>query len=131
MACCSVAESRPTADPVEHTRLPYSVFRSLLKFMSIELVMLSNHLTLCHPLLPGAFPMSQLFPSGGQSWGFSFNISLDMKVKVTQSCPTLCNPLDYSPWNSPGQITGVGSLSLLLGIFPTQVSHIAGRFFTS
>ena len=26
----------------------------------------------------------------------------------------------YSPWNSPGQTTGVGSLSLLHGIFPTQ-----------
>ena len=26
----------------------------------------------------------------------------------------------YGPWNSPGQNTGVGSLSLLLGIFPTQ-----------
>ena len=26
----------------------------------------------------------------------------------------------YSPWNSPGQITGVGSRSLLQGIFPTQ-----------
>ena len=26
----------------------------------------------------------------------------------------------YSPWNSPGQTTGVGSLSLLQGIFPTQ-----------
>ena len=31
-----------------------------------------------------------------------------MKVKVAQSCPAL-----YSPWNSPGQITRVGSLSLL------------------
>ena len=41
----------------------------------------------------------------------------------------------HSPWNSPGQNTGVGSLPLLQGIFPTQglnpVSHIAGRFFTS
>ena len=41
----------------------------------------------------------------------------------------------YSPWNSPGQNTGVGSLSFLQGIFPTQesnqVSRIAGRFFTS
>ena len=41
----------------------------------------------------------------------------------------------YSPWNSLGQNTGVGSLSLLQGIFPTQdwtlVSHIAGGFFTS
>ena len=26
----------------------------------------------------------------------------------------------YNPWNSPGQNTGVGSLSLLWGIFPTQ-----------
>ena len=39
-----------------------------------------------------------------------------------------------SPWNSPGQNTGACSLSLLQGIFPTrdrtQVSHIAGGFFT-
>ena len=42
------------------------------------------------------------------------------EVKVAQSCPTLCNPMDYSPWNSPGQNTGVGSLSLLQQIFPTQ-----------
>ena len=30
----------------------------------------------------------------------------------------------YSPWNSPGQNTGVGSLSLLQGIFPTQGSNL-------
>ena len=42
-----------------------------------------------------------------------------MKVKVAQSCLTLCNPMDC-PWNSPGQNTGVGSLSLLQRIFPTQ-----------
>ena len=29
----------------------------------------------------------------------------------------------YSPWNSPGQNTGVGGLSLLQGIFPTQGSN--------
>ena len=29
-------------------------------------------------------------------------------------------PWIYSPWNSPGQNTGVGSLSLIQGIFPTQ-----------
>ena len=42
-----------------------------------------------------------------------------VKVKVVPSCPTLCNPLDYT-WNSPGQNAGVGSLSLLQEIFPTQ-----------
>ena len=30
----------------------------------------------------------------------------------------------YSPWNSLGQNTGVGNLSLLQGIFPTQVSNL-------
>ena len=29
----------------------------------------------------------------------------------------------YSPWNSPGQNTGAGSLSLLQGIFPSQGSN--------
>ena len=40
----------------------------------------------------------------------------------------------YSPWNSPGQNTGVGSLSLKKisqPRDPTQVSHTTGRFFTS
>ena len=41
----------------------------------------------------------------------------------------------YSPWNSPGQNTGVGSPSLLQGISPTQdqtqVFHFAGGLFTS
>ena len=47
---------------------------------------------------------------------------MNMKVKVTQPCPTFCGPVD-SPWNSPGQNNGVGSLSLLQGIFPTQGSN--------
>ena len=42
------------------------------------------------------------------------------QVKAAQSCPTLCDPMDHSPWYSLGQNTGVGSLSLLQGIFPTQ-----------
>ena len=36
---------------------------------------------------------------------------------------SLCPHGLYSPWNSPGQNTGVGSLSLLQGIFPTQGSN--------
>ena len=53
-----------------------------------------------------------------------------MKAKVTQSCLTLRPHGLYSTWNSPGQNSGVCSLSLLQGIFQTQVSCIAGRFFT-
>ena len=44
-------------------------------------------------------------------------------MKVTQLCLTLWPYGLYSPWNSPGQNTGVGRLSLLQGIFPTQGSN--------
>ena len=44
------------------------------------------------------------------------------EVKVAQLCPTL-QPYGHSPWNSPGQNTGVGSLTLHQGIFPTQGSN--------
>ena len=47
-----------------------------------------------------------------------------VKVKVAQSCPTLCDPMDCSPWNSPGQNPGVGSRYLLQRIFPTQKSNL-------
>ena len=44
-----------------------------------------------------------------------------VKVKVTQLCPTLCDPMDYTVHEIlQAQNTGVGSLSLLQGIFPTQ-----------
>ena len=56
---------------------------SLLKLMSVESVMPSNHLIFCCPLLllPSIFPsikvfsMSQFFPSGGQSFSFSISPS--------------------------------------------------------
>ena len=43
-----------------------------------------------------------------------------VKVKVAQLCLTLQSHGLYSPWNSPDQNTGMGSLSLLQEIFPTQ-----------
>ena len=40
------------------------------------------------------------------------------------SCKKFCERKQlYSPWNSPGQNNGVGSLSLLQGLFPTQGSN--------
>ena len=43
----------------------FTIFQSLLKLMSIELVMLSNHLILFHPLLilPSIFPRVRVFSS--------------------------------------------------------------------
>ena len=51
---------------------------------------------------------------------FSDVIAPSVKVKVAQLCPTLQPHGLYSPWDSPGQNIGVGSLSLLQGIVPTQ-----------
>ena len=59
-----------------------------------------------------------------------------MKVKVTQLRPTVCNPMEYA-------VQGILQARILEWVaFPfsressqprdqTQVSHIAGRFFTS
>ena len=52
----------------------------------------------------------------------------NMKVKIAQSYPTLCNPVDYSPPGSLSmefsrQDTGVAIHSLLQGIFPTYRSN--------
>ena len=57
--------------------------QSLLKLMSIESVMPSNHLSLCRPLLPPAiFSSIRVFSSESvlpirwpKNWSFSFNIS--------------------------------------------------------
>ena len=49
--------------------------------------------------------------------------SKQLKVKVTQLCLILQPHGIYSAWNSPGRSTGVGSQSLLQGIFPTQGSN--------
>ena len=57
--------------------------RSLLKLMSIESVMPSNHLILCHPLfLPSIFPSIRVYSNESalpitwpKHWSFSFSIS--------------------------------------------------------
>jgi len=58
--------------------------QSLLKLMSIESVMPSNHLILCHPLLllPSIFPSNRIFSNesvlpirGPKYWSFSFSIN--------------------------------------------------------
>ena len=70
--------------------LSFSISWSLLKFMSIELVMLSNHLNLCCPLLlPSVFPRIRV--SSNESalpirwpkyWSFNFSISHSSEYSV-------------------------------------------------
>ena len=69
---------------MQHASLSITNSQSLLKPMSIELVMPSNHLILCHPLLllPSIFPSIRIFSNESALhirwptyWSFSFNIS--------------------------------------------------------
>ena len=97
--CCSVAQPCLTlCDPMDcngkdfvtpwtaacQASLSFTISWSLLKLMSVELVMPSNHLILCHPL----FLLSTIFPSMKvfsnelvlcimwlKYWSFSFSIS--------------------------------------------------------
>ena len=86
--CCSVAKSRPTlCSPTDCSTPGFPVLHSLpecAQFMSIELVMPSNHLILCSPLLllPSIFPSIRVFHNasalhitGPNYWSFSFSIS--------------------------------------------------------
>ena len=63
--------------------LPFTISQSVLKFISIESVMPSNHLVLCHPLLllPSIFPGIRVFSSESAlciMWlkEYSFNFSI-------------------------------------------------------
>ena len=67
-----------------HVSLSFALSWSLLKFVSIELVILSNHLILCLPsfLLPSIFPSTRFFLSESalcirwpEYWSFSFSIN--------------------------------------------------------
>ena len=85
-----------------HTFLSITNSRSLLKLMSIESVMPSNHPILCRPfssclhsfLASRSFPMSQFFSSGGQSIG----------VLASTSVPPV-NTQDWSPLGWTGWIS--------------------------
>ena len=68
----------------QRASLPITNSRSLLKLMSIQSMMPSNHLILCHPLLlsPSVFPSIRVFSNESvlhmrwpKYWSFSFNIS--------------------------------------------------------
>ena len=99
--------------------LSITISQSLLKLISIESVMPSNHLILCRPPSPPAFNLSQ--HQGLFKW-----ISSSLQVAKVLEFQPQHQSFQWTlrtPWNSPGQNTGVGSLSLLQGIFPAQESN--------
>ena len=98
--------------------LSFAISGSLLKLMSTELVMPSNHLILCRPLLlpPSMFPSIKVFSNKSalrirwpQYWSFSFSISPSNKYSglisfriraslVAQSLPAM--------WETPVRALG-------------------------
>ena len=81
-SCCSVSHVQLSGTPwtaTHQTSLSFTISQSLLKLLSIELMMPYSHLILCHPLLllppsfpaSGSFPMYWFFTSDGQSIGAS------------------------------------------------------------
>ena len=95
----SVAQSCPTlCDPMDCSTPGLPVHHpswNLLKLMSIELVMVSNHLILCHPFssclqsfpASGSFQMSHFFTSGGQSFGVSPPASVLISFRMDRFDP--------------------------------------------
>ena len=87
VCCCSVAKLCPTLATLWTTvcwvSLSFPSSQSLHKLIAIELVMPSNHLILCHPLLlPSAFPSIRVFSNESalcirwsKYWSFSNNPS--------------------------------------------------------
>ena len=92
--CCSVAQSCPTlCDPwtaAHQASLSSTISWSLLRFMSIESAMPSNHLILCRPflLLPSIFPSIRVFSSESalrirwpKDWSFDFTTVLPVSIQ--------------------------------------------------
>ena len=113
--------------------LSFTNSQSLLKLMSTESLMPSNHLVLYHPplLLPSIFPSIRVFsnePALCIRWpkycNFNFSVSASNEYSglisfrmdwvcmcarlVAQSCLTLCDPMDCIPPGSfvPGILQG-------------------------
>ena len=127
--------------PVRYGQLPTSLsLESHLLMLCAPLVLQSQEAWLhCagstsrkpFKLTPEALRVSVL-PEGHSQQGLKrepLTAKKVKKVKVTQSCPTLCDPMDYSP---PGfSVHGIlqarilewGSHFLLQRIFPTQGSN--------
>ena len=107
---------------------------SLLKFMSIQSVMPSNHLILCRPLLlPSIFPSIRVFSNESvlhiwwpKYWSFSFNISpvnecselISFRIDWFRSP---CSPRDSQESSPTPQFKSINSSELSFPCGPTYI----------
>ena len=108
--------------------LSFTISRSLLKLMSIESMMPSKHLILCHPLLllPSIFPIIRIFSNESalrirwpKYWSFSFSISFS--VNIQGWFPLGLTGLILLGWKPP---TVLMNLPVSLCSFLSFASHI-------
>ena len=147
--CCSVAKSYQTlCDPLDCSMPGFpacTISPSLLKLMSIELVMPSNHLIFCHPLLllPSTFSSIRVFSNElalrtrwHKYWSFSFGISPSSEdsglISFTMDWLDLFAVQGTHKSSSPAlPLEGINSLALslfcgpILRSFMTTVKTIA------
>ena len=119
------------------TSLSFTISRSLLKFISIVLVVLSNHLILCRPplLLPSAFPSIRVFSNESalgiewpKYWSFSISSSneysglISFRIDQLDLPAVLGSPDSQEAFPAP-QFKSINSsaFSLLYGLTCTSV----------
>ena len=128
----SVTQSYPTLwDPMDCSMPGFPLHHQLLELiqtsMSVELVMPSNHLILCHPclLLPSIFPRIRVFSnesvlaSGGQSIGVSAS-ALVLPMNIQNWFP--CSPRDSQESSPTLQFKSINSSALSFLYSPTLTS---------
>ena len=107
-SCYVVSDSATPWTAACHTSLSFPISRSLLQLMSIETVMPSNRLILCHPLLLfSVSPSIRVFPSESalcmmwpKYWSFSFSIGPSNEYSgLISTGEGIGYPLQYS-WAS-------------------------------
>ena len=132
---CSVMSDSLRPHGLQHSRLSLSItnFRSLLKLMSIELEMPSNHLILCRPLLflPSIFPSIRVFSNESvlhikwpKDWNFSSCISPSSEYSGMTSfmMDWLESPRDSQESTPTPQFKSINSSVLSFFYTPTLTS---------
>ena len=129
----SVAQSCPTlCDPMDCSTPGFTVHQnswSLLRLKSIELVIPSNHLILCLPLLllPSVFASIRVFSSESvlhircpKYWSFSFSIRTEFPLGGLVGSP--CSPRDSQESSPTLHFKSINSSALSFLYSPTLIS---------
>ena len=116
MCVCLVAQSYLTLCNPMDCRLPGSYVHGIFQARILEWVTISSFRGSSCPGIKPVCPSSSTLQMD--------SLTTEPLRCVCESHSFVSNSLHphglHSPWNSPGKNTGVSSLSLLLGIFPTQ-----------